>query len=157
MRKLVITSAIALALSVTSANADVDTLNALKAAGIILTTEQAASIENATCSATDCQALTDEIAALVVANSDNEAAVQTILSTASQVHPAQSLAFGDAAVAAAPALAATILAATTQAAPTAAGGDIGGFTGPTGTNQNQNASIPSAPASGGAAGSSSPN
>lgn len=153
MRKTVTTLALALGLVATSANADLKTLEAMQSAGIVLTQEQAASLENASCSATDCSALADQIGEIVAANADNDAAVEAILKAAASVHPDQANQFGDAAIAAAPTAVAVIAGVMSEIAPTAAGGiTSGGTQVASGTANPTN--IPSPPSGGG---SSSPN
>jgi|GEM_PF-5696827 len=157
MRKLLITSAIALSLTAASASADQQTLTAIQAAGVSLTEAQATELGNATCNESDCQALIDQVAALVAANATDEATVSAILLAAFAAHPEFAIQFGEAAIAAAPEATAIIAQIMTESVPTAAGpGTNNGENGRSIARgvANINNNIPSPPGGGG---SSSPN
>lgn len=153
MRKTITTLALALGLVATSAYADQKTLTAMQNAGVTLTTEQANALKNATCGA-DCSALTEQIAALVAANSGDDAVTEAILRAAASAHPDQANNFGEAAMAAAPEQIALIAGVMSDVAPTAAGPGNSGFgTGNARIRANFNNNIPTPPGGGG---SSSP-
>jgi hypothetical protein len=157
MRKNLTVLAIALGLIATSANADQKTLAAIQDAGIELTEAQASELKAAKCNGSDCSALTEKVAEIVAANSDNDNAVSAILKAASSAHPEQATQFGEAAIAAAPNAVATIAQVMQETAATAAGGPPGNQ-GENGRSivrgvANPNNNIPSPPGGGG---SSSP-
>lgn len=155
MRKTIMTMALSAGLIATSANADQKTLDAMIAAGVTLTTEQSEALASAACNGADCSALTAEVAAIVAANSTDDAAVENILKAAAKAHPNQATQFGEAAIEAAPEATAVIAQVMTETSATAAGGN-NGENGRVRARSvaNPNNNIPTPPGGGG---SSSPN
>jgi len=103
MRKSLLALSLAAALASSVAFADQKTLDAMVAAGVELTPEQAELVLNA-----DEESIADVVAALVAAAGDNESLVSAIVSAAISANPEASSQIFSAAVATAPNMVASI-------------------------------------------------